>query len=333
MTCSDSRGTPLRAGPARHATAHLFTGSAMQRITHTTTCGALIMSILLFACADSSSIAPSAATASGSPSYSGSMSSGPTIYGLTAANSLITFDAYRSNQVGSEVPITGLQPGESIVGIDFRPSDLNGDAVNDVGKLYGVGSSSRVYVINPLTGQASAGVALTTATGMPVSLAGTAFGVGFNPVPDRLRVHSDDNQNLRINVDNGVTAVDTALSYPAGGSDPHIVATGYTNNDNDPATGTTLYAIDSGRDALTIFNIPSGPNSGKMSVVGSLGVNTGDAAGFDIAGAANVAYAAFSDSPSGKSTVYSVDLSSGAATKLRLIAQSKSLLIGIAVAP
>ncbi|HET8625555.1 MAG TPA: DUF4394 domain-containing protein [Gemmatimonadales bacterium] len=174
---------------------------------------------------------------------------------------------------------------------------------------------------------------LTTATGAPVTLAGTAFGVGFNPVPDRLRVHSDDNQNPRINVDNGVTAVDTALSYPADGVDPNIVATGYTNKDNDPATGTVLYAIDSDRDALTVFDIPSGPNSGKMSVVGSLGVDTGDAAGFDIAGAANVAYAAFSDSPSGKSTVYTVDLASGAATKLRLIAQSETALVGIAAAP
>ena len=70
-----------------------------------------------------------------------------------------------------------------------------------------------------------------------------------------------------------------------------------------------------------------------MSVAGSLGTDTGNSAGLDIAGPGNVAYAAFSDSPSGKSTVYLVDLLTGAATKLRLVAQSKAGLIGIAVAP
>ena len=295
---------------------------------------AFLLFILLSACDESSPIAPAGETASdGSSLISESRSGGPTIYGLTAGNTLITFDAWQANQGRSEVPISGLLPGESLVGIDFRPSDLNGDAVNDVGKLYGVGSTSRVYLINPVTGQAVSPVVLVTAAGAPVLLAGTAFGAGFNPVPDRLRVHSNDNQNLRINVDNGVTAVDTALSYPADGADPNIVATGYTNNDNDPATGTTLYAIDSNRDGLSVFNIPSGPNSGKMSLVVSLGIDTGDQAGFDIAGPGNVAYAVVSESASGKSTLYTVDLVTGFATKLQLIAQSRWALIGIAVAP
>ena len=187
----------------------------MSRITQTATCCALL-AIPLAACEDAPPITTETASFTAGPT-----SSGPTIYGLTATNTLITFEARMANQVTSEVAITGLQPGEAIVGIDFRPSDLNGDAVSDVGKLYGVGSTSRVYLIDPATGQATSGVPLTTATGAAVVLAGTAFGVGFNPVPDRLRVHSDANQNLRINVDNGVTAVDTALSYPSGRSRPH----------------------------------------------------------------------------------------------------------------
>jgi Domain of unknown function (DUF4394) len=310
----------------------------MHSIAKQTPRAALLFCALLSACADSSLTTPSgsassAAPTSGGPATSPSTSPGPLIYGLTAGNTLLTLDVQQANQVNSEVAITGLQAGERLIGIDFRPSDLNADAVNDVGKLYGVGSTSRVYLIDPQTGQVSAGMPLVTATGAAVTLAGTAFGVGFNPVPDRLRVHSNSDQNLRINVDNGVTAVDTALSYPADGADPGIVGTGYTNNDNDPATGTTLYAIDAARDILAIFNIPSGPNSGKMSVVGSLGINTSDAVGFDVAGAGNVAYAALSDSPSGKSTLYTIDLATGVATKLKLVAQSASPLIGIAVAP
>lgn len=312
----------------------------MSRATGITTPAVLLLCALFSACDDNdtataptdvSSEPTGAVPTGGSPVRAGSR--GPVIYGLTADNTLITFAAGQPNKVTGETPLTGLQPGERIVGIDFRPSDLNGDAISDVGKLYGVGSTGRVYRIDPRTGQAGPGRPLVTETGAPVALSGISFGVGFNPVPDRLRVHSDADQNLRINVDNGVTAIDTALSYPADGTNPNIVATGYTNNDNDPATATTLYAIDSNRDALTVFNIPSGPNSGKMSVVGSTGVYTGDATGLDIAGGANVAYAAFSESASGKSTLYTLDLGTGAASRLGLIAQSKAPLVGIAVAP
>nr|HMS65909.1 DUF4394 domain-containing protein [Ignavibacteria bacterium] len=38
---------------------------------------------------------------------------------------------------------TGLQPGETILGIDFRPG---------TGQMYGLGSTSRIYIINPVTG-------------------------------------------------------------------------------------------------------------------------------------------------------------------------------------
>ena len=301
----------------------------MFRTTASGVPAALLLCALLAACDDEDPVTapPTEAMSDRAGSH------GPVIYGLTADNTLITFNAGQPNRVVSGTPIGGLQPGERIVGIDFRPSDLNADAINDVGKLYGIGSTSRVYLIHPQTGLAGPGVPLVDATGAPVTLSGGSFGVGFNPVPDRLRVHSDADQNLRINVDNGMTAIDTALSYPADGRNPHIVATGYTNNDNDPATGTTLYAIDSNRDALTVFNIPSGPNSGKMTVAGVTGSYTGDAAGLDIAGADNVAYAAFSESPSGKSTVYTIDLNTGVARRLGLIAQSRSPLLGIAVAP
>ena len=47
---------------------------------------------------------------------------------------------------------------------------------------------------------------------MGVALAGASFGVDFNPTVDGLRVVSDTGQNLRVNVDNGMTNVDTALS-------------------------------------------------------------------------------------------------------------------------
>ena len=57
-----------------------------------------------------------------------------TIYGVTSTNTLISFDSATPGTINSSLSITGLQPGESILGIDFRPA---------TGQLYGLGSTSR----------------------------------------------------------------------------------------------------------------------------------------------------------------------------------------------
>lgn len=106
---------------------------------------------------------------------------------MDATNNLIAFGALTPGTRISQIAITGLAAGETIVGIDFRPADDN---------LFAVSSASRLYTINVTTGAATAanGGALTAA------LNGTAFGVGFNPQVDRLRIHSDTEQNLRANL-------------------------------------------------------------------------------------------------------------------------------------
>ncbi len=112
---------------------------------------------------------------------------------------------------------------------------------------------------------------------MAVALNGTSFGIDFNPVPDRLRVVSDAGQNLRINVDTGVTTVDAALN-PAPGTG--VTGVGYTNNDNDPNTLTVLYDIDTMNDQLSI---QAPPNNGTLNPVGKLTVkDVGLGTGFDI---------------------------------------------------
>src|SRR3954468_15866868 len=84
----------------------------------------------------------------------------------SSGNDLARFDSGATGVVTS-VPITGLQTGESIVGLDVRPA-------NQV--VYGVGSSSRLYTINPLTG-----VATQVGTAGAFTLSGTSFGTDFNP--------------------------------------------------------------------------------------------------------------------------------------------------------
>ena len=295
----------------------------------------LLAAMALAACAEApTSIDSLSAPASVRSVGANGVISGEALIGLTNNNELVTFESGKRNQTTSVVRITGLVGGEMVVGIDFRPSDAGLNGMNDVGKLYAVTTASRLYVVDPISGAATSPVTLS------IALNGTAFGVGFNPAADRLRIHSNSNQNLRINVETGVTIMDGTLAYTAGdvnfGNDPDLTATGYTNNDSNPATGTELYAIDAAQDVLIEFgpvSATTGPNSGKLLTVGALGVDAGFMSGFDISNATGIAYAVLGTSASGKSVLYTIDLDTGAATKLGLLAQTKGALLSVVVKP
>jgi hypothetical protein len=97
------------------------------------------------------------------------------------------------------------------------------------------------------------------------------------------------------------------------GQDPGAAGAAYTNNDNDPATGTTLYDIDATRDVLVVQNPP---NDGTLLTVGTLGVVTDGSlvVGFDVAGSDGTAYAALNTANNKRSMLYTIDLATGAAT-------------------
>lgn len=245
---------------------------------------------------------------------------GRAIYAVDDANRLVRFGSMRPDQVASGA-ITGLQAGESVVGIDFRAVD---------GRLYAVGSSSRIYTVDTVTAVATpvGSAAFTPA------LSGAAFGVDFNPVPDRVRVHTDAEQNLRLNQLTGATAaVDGALAYAAGdagaGSNPAIAGTAYTNSVVPAPATTALFAIDAGRDVLVAL---ANPNDGQMRTVGPLGVATTDRVGFDIVGSDGTAYATLTETGASSSRLYTVNTGTGAATEVGVVRHG-SPLRGIAVAP
>jgi Domain of unknown function (DUF4394) len=228
----------------------------------------------------------------------------------TNGTSLTRFDSSTLG-VTTTVPVTGLQAGETLVGIDVRPA-------NQV--LYGVGSTSRVYTINPVTGAA-------TAVGTPGSFAlnGTAFGTDFNPVPDRIRQVSNTEQNLRLNPDTGgLAATDTALN-PAG----NVVGVAYANNFAG-ATTTTLYAVDSAAGTLGIVSNPNG--GGPITTVGSLGLGTNlnESIGFDISGASGIGFATITTG--GVSRLYTVNLATGSATPQGSIGTGTTPYLGLAAA-
>ncbi len=243
---------------------------------------------------------------------------GRRIFGLDAGGNLVTFGSQNPDET-RRVALSGLQSGETLAGLDFRPAD---------GRLYAVGSTSRIYMVDTLTAAATVvgGAAFTP------GVEGTSFGFDFNPTVDRIRVHGNAGQNLRLHpVTGAVAGVDTALTYVAGdpgaNTTPRVVGTAYTNSVNG-ATTTVLFGIDSNRDVLVLVGAPNG---GRMTTVGALGVNTTDDVGFDIAGpdATRESYVTLTEGS--RSQLYTINLSTGATTLIGRVGGSP--LRGIAVAP
>jgi len=134
---------------------------------------------------------------------------GRAIFGLTCANQLVLFGSGNPEELQRQVQITGMSAGSVMVGIEFRGPDL-----------YGVGTDSRVYTVDTLTGAATAvGGAFSPA------LTGEHFGMAYDAGYDVLHVGSvESNQSLEVNPTTGtVTAARPALAYAAG--DEHEVPT------------------------------------------------------------------------------------------------------------
>jgi hypothetical protein len=220
---------------------------------------------------------------------------------VTVTNPQAVFQ-FRSDRPGSRGParaITGLQAGETIVGIDTRPA--NGD-------LLAVTDQSRIYSLDADTG------AVSNQRMIAPSLMGTSFGVDVNPAADRLRVVSDAEQNQRLVPDTGVSAIpggtDKPLAYAAGdpgaGTAPDAVAAGYTNSVAS-APETLLYVVDAARNALALQDPP---NDGVLRSVGTGGLGIGDittVAGFDIVPGLNTQFGAFQIAGQATSKLYAVN--------------------------
>ena len=208
-------------------------------------------------------------------------------YAVDNTNALQIFNP--NNPMPVSKPITGLQDGESILGIDFRP-------VN--GQLYALGSSSRIYTLNLGNGAATVvGGQLSTL------LVGTDFAFDFNPTVDRIRVVSNTGQNLRLNPNDGLVAAIDGVINPG---TPAISAGAYSENFAGTAT-TSLFVIDHTTDKLYLQNPP---NAGTLEERGALGIDITSANGFDIGSSSNKAY--LIATVGGVTKIYSVNTANGA---------------------
>ena len=224
---------------------------------------------------------------------------GEVIVGATAASppELVRFDSSSPGTIIARMPVTGLLAGEVLAGIDQRPG---------TGEIIALTSLNRVVRIDPQDG------AVTNPGAMGGTFAATvSAGWDVNPSADRLRAVNAANDNARFNpFTNTFVQDDTDLAYiatdPNVGVDPNVVASAYDRNENNPATATTLFGIDSSLNILVRQGAIDGnaadvagggsPNGGLLTTLGSLGFDPDTSVAFDIAtpalGGASVGYLA-----------------------------------------
>jgi hypothetical protein len=231
------------------------------------------------------------------------------VVGLVADGSLVCFRENRPDRARPIGKVSGLQQDTSLVGIDYRPAN---------NLLYGVGNQGGIYTIDVNTGAAKLASRLVNTT-----LSGASFGVDFNPSVDRLRIVSDTGQNLAVNVDDGTVTPGGTLNIP--GATPVNPALGingaaYTNNDADPNTVTTLFDIEATNDQVAV---QAPPGAGSLNPTGKLGIDAGNANGFDIYSTlgdgttvANRALLSVASSDGYSATLYGVDVLTGRASKV-----------------
>jgi hypothetical protein len=184
---------------------------------------------------------------------------------LTADNRLVAFNA-EARRAAAPVAIRGVDG--TVIGIDVRPAN---------GMLYALSSASKLYTVDPRTGQAT----LVSTLDKPWDGGGRTV-MDFNPVPDRLRVMGMNGSSFRINVDTGQVAVDGTLKYEAAsslaGSMPRVTAAAYRNSVAG-AQATGLYTIDT---LAGSYNIQVPPNDGVQKPIARLDVSLPSATAFDI---------------------------------------------------
>ena len=219
--------------------------------------------------------------------------SNPVAFAVDSSNKLLIFNPTSAAAPVSK-SITGLQPMETILGIDMRPATA---------QLYALGSTSRIYTINM-----ASGIAMAVGTGaFSPALSGTTFGFDFNPTVDRIRVVSNTGQNLRLNPVTGSVASSDPKLNPG---TPSVDGAAYTNS-FPGATSTILYDIDYVTNRLHIQN-PA--NAGTLDAGKPLGIDVAAGNGFDIGGRTNNAWAIFT--VNGLPGLYSISLSAGNANRI-----------------
>lgn len=239
------------------------------------------------------------------------------LVGLTST-SVFTFDSATPNSVTTNLALNGFDfDSERAVSIDRRPVGGTPLTVLTVGQRDDIDTTTvgRLYDLDPTTGLLSNSRLLLAGLDPLSPLAFSTsvnYTIDFNPTgPVALRIVGSNNTNYRVTDPlTGNSTVDTALS----GTGIPAVGIAYSNNDNNPGTGTTLYNIDRNNDRLSIV---TNPNAGTTAFLGALGIDLKTTNGLqeiDISGT-GIAYGVFQlQAETNISRLYTINLATGAAT-------------------
>jgi hypothetical protein len=248
--------------------------------------------------------------------------------------------------------ITGVVPGERLVGIDQRPATAQLYALG----IDGANDRGTIYLLEP---QSAAGTALAApvgtpgriayfdANGLPLDLSDLPAGVDFNPTVDRIRIVDASGLNARANPDDGAPVDGNAtapLVNPDGlvQADPgtQLVGTAYTSN-SAVAAFTTQYTLDQFAARLYIQNPP---NAGTQTLplaltIGGAAFEFGGETGFDIPPGPTSAAASAptpglgyftADNAAGAAALYEIELSDASVRALGAVASGGQPLTGLA---
>lgn len=257
----------------------------------------------------------------------------PAIGLAKGTGSLVILDTAAPGTFTSVKQVSGLAPGERLADIDFRHhprGDLNPLPPS---QLFGIGivdgsptDTVRLYTIDIATGAA-------TPVGAGLSVVeGDRYGIDFNPAVDRIRVVNDNDENFRLNPDNGALAATDSNLNPPG---EKVAGLAYDRVEilvpPIVPNNTTAYAISlSSTSLVTIGDVngtPKSPNTGQILNPKPLGLTLAlsSTAGFDIS-PGGIAFATLEDGVTGLPGLYTIDLTSGAATLVGTLSEALSSL-------
>lgn len=246
-----------------------------------------------------------------------------------ATSSLFSFDTANPNAaVTTGTAVTGIDGGEVLVGIDFRPANglLYGLGVNDAANtatLYTINLTTAVATrVSAATGAITFTTDGTTVVDLPAATVG--YGFDFNPSVDRIRVVAGT-LNFRVNPNDGLpvdgnnTGTTTAVTgtNPDGTVNPagiSLDATAYTNSRANTGGPTTQYTIDSTTAGNSRLFIQNPPGAGTQVLQGTnLGFDFSSVNGFDIPEGATPTTGFAVATVGGVTALYAINLTAGTA--------------------
>jgi hypothetical protein len=140
-------------------------------------------------------------------SWPGPAAVGHVMYAVDLSNNFLVFGSESMNVLTAKMRISGLPILKRIIGIAVRPSN---------GKLYGVGNDSRVYIIDPLTAEATP-VGSGPFSPKIVDMFDIHFAMDLEPKTERVRlIAAESGANWSISLDDGTATTGETARYAAG---------------------------------------------------------------------------------------------------------------------